>query len=75
MVSFVQLLLLCSSSGGSSKFDDQPLGSDADSEIVPLNLPMDVASMVTLLELPARVGRYDGQALMPKSAAWLPEKP
>jgi hypothetical protein len=74
MVSFVQLLLLCSSSDDSSKFDDQPLGSDAESEIVPLNLPMDVASTLTLLESPARVEICEGQALMAKSD-WLLEKP
>jgi hypothetical protein len=74
MVSFVQLLLLCSSSDDSSKFDDQPLGSNADSEIVPLNLPMDVASKLTLLESPARVEICEGKALMAKSG-WLLEKP
>jgi hypothetical protein len=68
-VSFVQLEVPCNVSEDSSKLDDHPLGDVADSEIVPLNLPIDEASMVTLVELPARVGRFSGQALIAKSAA------
>jgi hypothetical protein len=73
IVNFVELRLLFSSSEVSSKVDDQPFGDVAVNEIVPLNLPIDEASMVTLLEFPARVGRYGGYALIAKSAAWFLE--
>lgn len=67
-VSFVQLQLpFFSDSEERSKFDDQLIGSDVDSEMVPLNLPRDVASMLMLMERPAGVERSDGKALMAKS--------